>query len=30
MAADTVDTVLIPRTHEVGGFAVRRAWQCPG
>jgi len=25
MASDTVETVLIPRTHDVGGFEVRRA-----
>jgi redox-sensitive bicupin YhaK (pirin superfamily) len=25
MASDTIDTVLIPRTHDLGGFDVRRA-----
>jgi redox-sensitive bicupin YhaK (pirin superfamily) len=25
MASDTIDTVLIPRTHDIGGFEVRRA-----
>ncbi len=25
MASDTIDTVLIPRTHDLGGFEVRRA-----
>ncbi len=25
MPSDTVDTVLIPRTHDIGGFEVRRA-----